>query len=287
MYLITGTSGHFGKKAAELFIEKNPDQKLAILSRSADSVKELTDLAAEARVGDYGDYSSLLKAFDGIDQLLFVSSNDFVNRETHHKNVIKAAAAAGVKRLVFTSFQFRSTAADSPNGLMPVYVATENFLKESGLTYTILRNGIYMDMLPDIIGPAIREQKTLFAPAGNTNVAFTFRDDLAEAAAKILLSPGFENKTIDLTNTEAVNFPEIAALLAEVLKTEVQYVDPSNEEYQQALSSVGLPAEVVGLFAGILASMKAGEFDKTTTDLATILGRKPRSVAEFLNDYYA
>lgn len=282
MNLITGTSGHFGKTAAEQYLQKNPNHKLAILSRSAEKVKHLTDKGPELRIGDYGDYPSLVKAFQGIEKVLFVSSNDLTNREAHHKNVINAAKEAGVQQLVFTSFQYQSTTADSPNGLMPVYVATEKFLKESGVNYTILRNGIYTDLLPDIIGPAIRNNKTLFAPAGDTQVAFTSRNDLAEAAATILSSNDFHNTTLDLTNATTVNFPEIAALLSSILKMEITYVAPSETDYKQALNTMGLPEEVIGLFAGIIASIKAGEFSKTTSQLEKILGRSPESVENFL-----
>ena len=84
-----------------------------------------------------------------------------------------------------------------------------------------------------------------------------------------------------------MNFPEIAALLGKVLKADIQYVNPPIAEYKQALGNAGLPAGVIELFSGIFESIKAAEFDNTTTDLVTILGRKPLSVAEFLSNYYA
>lgn len=287
MNLITGTSGQLGHAAASYYLQSNPNEELAILSRSADKVKDLTDQGAALRIGDYDDYNSLVEAFKGIDKLLLVSSNDLSNRETHHKNAINAAKEAGVKHVIFTSFQYQSTAVDSPNGLMPVYRETENYLKNSGLTYTILRNGIYMDLLPGFIGEQIRENKTIYAPTGDTKAAFTSRNDLAEAAAIVLKSGDFANQIVDLTNSEIVNFADIAAILSTVLQGDVQYINPTADEYQNALSAAGLPAEVIGLLEGITASIKAAEFDKTTDDLQQILKRKPLTVAEFLSNFYA
>jgi len=287
MNLITGTSGELGKVAAAYYLQNNPNEKLAILSRSADKVAELTAKGAELRLGDYNDYHSLVKAFQGIENLLLVSSNDLANRETHHKNAINAAKEAGVKHVIFTSFQYKSTAADSPNGLMPVYAETEKFLKNSGLSYTILRNGMYTDMLPGYIGEQIRENKTLYVPAGDTKAAFTSRNDLAEAAAIILKSGEFKNETVDLTNTETVNFADIATLLSGIFNTDIHYVSPSAEEYTQALTAAGLPADIIGLLSGVTASIKADEFSKTTADLQNVLQRKPQTVAEFLTAFYA
>jgi len=287
MYLITGTTGHFGRAAAQYFLQNMQDPDLAILSREAAKVADLKGQGAEVRLGDYNDYASLVKAFTGIQKLLFVSSNDLDHRESHHKNVIDAAKEAGVQHVVFTSFQFKSTAADSPNALlMRVYVASEAYLKASGLTYTILRNGIYMDLLPDIIGPAIGDNKTIFAPAQETPVAFTLRTELAEAAVRVLKSDQYRNKTIDLTNIEAVSFSTIAQDLGEILDTDIQYISPTVPAYQEALSQAGLPPAVVGLFSGITNSMAAGEFEKTSPDLEVILGRKPTRVQDFIKATY-
>ncbi|SKB95792.1 NAD(P)H dehydrogenase (quinone) [Sphingobacterium nematocida] len=287
MYLITGVTGHLGNAAAEAFLQQEGASKLTVLSRSHEKAKSWAERGVGVKIGDYNDYNSLVNAFKGVEKLLFVSSNDLENRESHHRNVIAAAKAAKVNHVIFTSFQYQSTAEDSPNGLMPVYKATEDLLIASGLTYTILRNGIYMDMLPDIIGPAIREGKVLFAPAGDTPVAFTSRNDLAQAAANVLVKDGFENRIIDLVNGQRVRFQEIADQLGDVLKLKITYLNVSDTEYQQALLDAGLPPIVVGLFVGILKSIKAGEFDKTGTDLEAILGRTPLQVKDFLEAYYA
>lgn len=287
MYLITGVTGHLGNAAAEAFLQQKGASKLTVLSRSHEKAKSWAERGVGVKIGDYNDYNSLVNAFKGVEKLLFVSSNDLENRDSHHQNVIAAAKAAKVNHVIFTSFQYQSTAEDSPNGLMPVYKATEDLLIASGLTYTILRNGIYMDMLPDIIGPAIREGKVLFVPAGDTPVAFTSRNDLAQAAANVLVKDGFENRIIDLVNGQRVRFQEIADQLGDVLKLKITYLNVSDTEYQQALLDAGLPPIVVGLFVGILKSIKAGEFDKTGTDLEAILGRTPLQVKDFLEAYYA
>ncbi len=286
MNLITGTSGQLGHAIAKYYLEKNPNEKLAILSRSAQKVEELTNLGAELRLGDYDNYNSLVNAFSGIETLLLVSSNDLLNREMHHKNAIDAAKEAGVKHIIFTSFQYKSTNEDSPNVLMPVYVKTENYLINSGVNYTILRNGIYTDLLPGYLGENIKENKSVYVPAGNGKAVFTLRNDLAEAAAIVLKSDKYTNAILDLTNIEAVGFAEITNILSSIFNSEINYIDPNADEYKQVLVATQLPEEVIGLLTGITASIKVNEFDKITSDLETILQRKPTSVVEFLNSFY-
>ncbi|KAM9972132.1 hypothetical protein ACTFIW_003485 [Dictyostelium discoideum] len=63
------------------------------------------DKGLKIRIGEYSDEESLVKAFEGIEKLLFISSSDIENRIDHHNNVIKAAKKVGtIKHLAYTSF---------------------------------------------------------------------------------------------------------------------------------------------------------------------------------------
>ena len=158
------------------------------------------------------DYNSMLQAFAGIDRLLFVSSGEMRNRGGQQRQVVKAAKKAGVKYILYTSQLHKTDRASSPiKFVVSSQLDTENAMKRSGMRYTILRNGLYMEMLPLFLGANVTEDG-IYMPAGEGKIAFALRTEMAEAAANILFSDRHMNKTYDVC-ASGVSFTEIAAIL--------------------------------------------------------------------------
>ena len=136
--LITGATGHLGKEVANALLKKVNASSVAVMVRDTTKAKDLEAKGVEIRTGDYGNDESLVKAFAGIDKLYFVSGSDMQNRVQHHKNVVKAAKEAGVKHIVYTSYQRKNETSTSPIAMVGEgHLAAEKALKESGITYTI------------------------------------------------------------------------------------------------------------------------------------------------------
>lgn len=287
MILITGATGHFGAATIDFLLKKGtPAKEIAALVRDEAKAGDLKAKGITILTGDYNNYDSLVKAFTGIDKLLFVSGNDVVNRGPQQDNVVKAAKEAGVGQVVYTSFIRKNETETSPIYIVAkTHLSTEKALKESGLNYTILRNNIYADYIPMFVGHNVTETG-IFLPAGDAPVAFTLRNDMAEAAANVLISEGHDNKDYAITNTEAVTFHDIAQIISEASGKEVGYISPEPAAFVEVLTKAGLPAEMIGVTAGFAEGFKQGEFASTETDLATLLGRKPTSVKDFLTGVY-
>jgi NAD(P)H dehydrogenase (quinone) len=287
MILITGATGHFGAKTIDFLLKRGVAAKeIAALVRDEAKAGDLKAKGITILIGDYDNYDSLVKAFKGINKLLFVSGNDIMNRVQQHDNVVKAAKEAGVRHVIYTSFVRKNETDTSPIYIVAKsHLSTEKALKESGLTYIILRNNIYADYIPVFVGSQVMETG-IFLPAGNTPVAFTLRSDMAEAAASILISEGHENKDYSLSNTESVTFHEIAHIISEASGKEIGYISPDSEAFIEVLTNAGLPADVIGVSAGFAEGFKQGEFASTETDLDKLLGRKPASVKDFLTEVY-
>lgn len=285
--LVSGASGQLGKEVINQLLATTDASKLAVLVRDPAKVEDLKAKGVEVLIGDYNDYDSLLKAFAGVDKLYFVSSSDIMQRVQQHENVVKAAKAAGVKHVIYTSFQRKNETASSPIAMVAeAHIKTENWLKESGLVYTILKHGIYMDMLPMFLGEQLLATGVAYLPAGDTKVAFVLRNDMAAVAAAILTTTGHENKSYLITNEVAVSFPEIAAEISKVTAKTINYVSPSQEEYIKTLSGAGVPMEYVGMFAGFAEAFKQGEFEETNHTIEELLGRKPVTIAAYLQKVY-
>ncbi len=288
MILVTGATGPFGNAVVTSLLKNTPASSIAVLARDPAKVEILKARGVEIRVGDYADYDSLVKAFKGIDQLLFVSGNDIANRTPQQANVVKAAREAGVKHVVYTSFQRKNETTSSPIAFVAkAHLETEKGLKESGMAYTILRNNIYMDMLPIFIGDKVLETGTIFLPAGEGKVAYALRTDMAEAAANILTTKGHENKSYEINGNKAWSYNEIAEIISEVSGKPVKYIAPTREVFQTEMAKAGVPDQYIGLFAGFSEAARQGEFDHTDPTLEKLLGRKPVSLREYLQQVYA
>ncbi|WP_337043749.1 SDR family oxidoreductase [Emticicia sp. 17c] len=288
MILITGATGHLGTATIDFLLQKGtPASNIAALVRDEAKAGDLKAKGVSIVTGDYDNYASLTAAFKGIDKLFFVSGNDIAKRSQQHEKVVNAAKEAGVKHILYTSFVRKNETETSPIAqLAKSHIDTEKYLKASGLPYTILRNNIYAEYIPVFIGQQVLETG-IFLPAGDTQVAFTLRSDMAEAFANILTSEGHENQDYLISNTSSVSFHDIAAIISEASGKEVGYVSPSTEAFVDTLTKAGVPAEVIGISVGFAGAFKEGEFASTDTDLEKLLGRKPTSVRQYLTKLFA
>lgn len=288
MILVTGATGHFGNAAIQFLLQKGVKASLiSALVRNEQSAALFKKQGVGVVVGNYDNYNSLITAFTGVEKLLFISGNDISKRISQHQNVINAAKEAGVKHIVYTSFQRKTEDETSPLWIVAQsHLQTEKWLRESGMSYTILKNNLYLDFLPGFIGEKVAETGVIYVPAENGKLSAVLRSEMAEAAATVLVTDGHINKAYDFTNTAAVSYQEIAATIAAVLGKPINYVSPSVEAYEKTLISYGLPAEAAGIFSSFAAAQAKGELDAESTDIEKLLGRKPASIKDFLIKLY-
>ena len=110
-----------------------------------------------------------------------------------------------MKHIIYTSFVRKPNYQDSAIAeFQKPHFESENALKNSGMAYTILQNGIYAEMIFAFMGNNVAETENIFFPAGNGKASWVLREELAEAAAHILTTKGHENKTYTLTNNESI-----------------------------------------------------------------------------------
>jgi NAD(P)H dehydrogenase (quinone) len=285
--LVTGATGQLGQAVVNELLNKINASNISILVRNLAKAEELKAKGVSVIQGDYNDYTSLVAAFRGVDKLYFVSSSDVMNRFAQHQNVVKAAAEAQVGYILYTSAQRKSEDGSSPIALVAdAHWKTDNLIKESGLTYTILKNGLYTDILPMFMGDKVIETGTIFLPAGDGKASYASRNDLAAAGAILLTTEGHENKVYEMGGPVAYSFQDIAGMLSELSGKTIQYVSPSAEVFSEQLKSYGLPDETIQGAATFCVAIAQGEFNFPSTDLETILGRKAQTVRDFLKAAY-
>lgn len=282
--LVTGATGHLGKAVLEYLLKKTNAANLSVLIRKPEKAAEFRDMGVAVKTGDYSDTIKLQEAFKGVDKIYLVSGSDLANRAAQHKNVIEQAKAAGVKQIVYTSFQRKSDANPALGDLATSHLATEQTLKDSGLIYTILQHGMYSEIVPVFAGPQLLESGKLIYPAGDGRISYALRNDLAEAGATILLdeSGRFNNRVLELAGSTLTTWSQLAGYISEATGSSITYISPSEDEYIAAITKAGLPAEFIHILSGFGKAMREGEFSHISGELEMVLERKPVGIREYL-----
>jgi NAD(P)H dehydrogenase (quinone) len=285
MILITGATGHLGGDIINFLKEKNPSLSLSALVRDESKATPLKEKGVIIKKGDYHDYHSLVKAFEGVKTVLLISSSDVNDRSTQQINAVKAAVEAGVKEVLYTSVQHNTNITSTIPWITQSHTNTEAYLKSSGLDYTILRNTLYMDILPMFLGQQLPENE-IKIPAGKGKVPFATRLDMAEAIAGIILENQYQNREIALCDSVSYSFDQIADNLAEIAGRKITYTDISADEFIKIQVAAGVLEHYAGFAAGFAGAIGNGEFDKPDSALENYLGRKPVNIKTFLKEIY-
>lgn len=258
MITVTGVTGHLGRIVLDDLLTRIPADQIVAVARDPENA---AGLGVEVRRGEYDDPESLRTAFAGTDVLLFVSGSDVTPgvRVRQHRNVVDAAKAVGVGRVVYTSAVH---AQDGP-GFLADHGVTENLLRESGMAFTFLRNTFYAETL---INPGLAEAVTSGELKGADEgkpVNFVPRRDMGLAASRVLTDDGHAGATYEISGP-LWTVADLARTLSEVAGKPVAYRAVSADE----LGPVGFVHQLIA----------SGLFSDLSDDLERLLGRPATSL---------
>lgn len=284
MILVTGATGYLGAATTDHLLSRTDAGNIAVLARSAEKAKALADKGVQVRIGDFDDIPSLDQAMQGIEKVLLVSTVDH-HRLQQHKNVVDAARRAGVRHIAYTGVSMKDLSTSAIAGLMESHFQTEDYIRNSGLPFTFLRNTLYTDGIPLFAGEQVFETGIYF-PAGTGAVPFALRNEMGEAAANVLLGNGHENKTYQITGDTLYSYADVAGELSALSGKTVTYTDAKAADYADKLKQNGVPEFLVSMLGGFAADIKNKQFEIVSSDLESLLGRKPASLKEGLKLIY-
>ena len=264
--LVTGTSGQLGRLVVQALLDRGvAADRIVATARDIAAVGDLAARGVVTRAADYEDPASLDASFAGVDTALLVSSNAIGQRVAQHRNVIEAAARAGVALLAYTSLLGVDT---SDLILAAEHKATEDLLRASGMPHALLRNGWYLEnhtaQLPTDV---------IHGSAGDGQISGAARADYAEAAAVVLTAPGQAGKVYELGGDTAFTLADLAAEASAQSGSPVTYRDLSPADHVAALTAAGLPAPFAEVLADSDRGVREGRLRTTSRDLSTLIGR--------------
>ena len=263
---VTSTSGKLGAEIVKACLELLPADDVIGLARTPERAAHL---GVEIRPGDYEQRDALETSLAGVDVVLLVSGMDAPDKRIgQHRNVIEAARAAGVRKIVYTSIQ----GAEEGTAFTPVVRSnrqTEQDVRDSGLDWVVGRNGIYIE--PDV---EYLDRYVLAGgisnSAGDGRCGYTTRPELAHAYARMMTSDDHNGHTYDL-HGQVLTQAELAAHLNDAFGTDLTYTPMSVEEYRaDRIAELG---EFMGaIIAGIYQGIREGASDRPS-DYRAATGR--------------
>lgn len=275
MIVITGATGNLGRLVVAELLGRVPAGEVVAAVRNPDAA---ADLGVRVREADYDRPETLRAAFDGAEAVLLISGSEIGRRVPQHQAVVDAAKEAGVARLVYTSVLHADT---SPLSVAPEHQATEEYIRASGLSYTLLRNGWYNE---NYLAAAKQgaESGVILGSARDGRVASASRADYAAAAATVLTGDGHRDAVYELSGDTAWSMPEFAAEVATLAGRPVTYRDLPVAEYAAALADAGLPEPVATMLSGNDTHIAEGWLADTPGDLAKLIGRQTTPLRDTL-----
>src|SRR2546430_6315501 len=264
---VTGATGHVGGRVARLLSAAGVPQRLLVRDPArAPALDRATVVRAE-----YGDAAR--EALTDVDTLFMVSASESADRVDRHRAFVDAAVWAGVGGIVYLSFY--GAAPDATFTLARDHWATEEHIRATGLPYTFLRDNMYADFMPYLVGG----DGVIRGPAGDGRVAAVAQDDIAEVAVTVLRqSGGHDGARYDLTGPRALTLHEIAATIG----PEVRYHPETVEEAYATRAKYHAPAWQVDAWVSTYTAIAAGELAGVADTVERLTGHPPLPLAEVL-----
>lgn len=276
MIVVTGATGQLGQLVIAALLKNTAPSQVVAAVRDVARAGKLAALGVQVRAADYNDASSLDAAFAGAAKILLISSNEVGQRVQQHQNVIDAAKRSGAGLLVYTSLLRADT---SPMALAAEHVATEAAIRASGLGYSVLRNGWYLENYTEHLAPVL-EHGAVLGSAKDGHISAASRADYAAAAAVVLTSGTAPAPVYELAGDEGFTLAQLAATIAAASGKAIVYQDLPQHDYKAMLVSVGLPEGFAGMLADSDVGASHGALEDHGKQLSALTGRATTTLAD-------
>ena len=234
--LVIGGTGNIGKPLVELLQKNNANYR--VLVRSEANEQQLTSQGIPTVRGALGEWSTVDAALANVDAVFLLSSPTPEMLELH-QGLIDRAVTGGVRKIVRLSAQ--PAEAGSDMGLYDLHGKADEYLKQSGLEFVILRPHYFMQNMETMHAPFIKENNMFAQYLGDARIPMVDARDVAKATFYCLTSDEFNNKTHYITGPRAISFADVAGALSKSLDRDIQYVPLSYEEQVAGFKTAELP----------------------------------------------
>lgn len=293
--VITGASGNYGRGVTDRLVAQGRAADLILITRTPAKLAHRVEQGCTVRYGDFDQPDSLAEAVKGAEVMLLISGTRVGARVAQHKAAIDAAAAGGLRQILYTSFIGIDDPAN-PAEVRHDHIETERLIRASGCAWTFLRDAHYADAMILMAGPAVMASGQWVSNSGLGREAMVWRDDCIESAVAVLTGSGHEGQIYNITGPDLQDFGEVAAILSEVTGVTVSYVPVDDDQQYAIFDAMGIPRRPVDdqSVAGIPwnsddmvtfgAAIREGFLAIRSDDVERLTGRPARSVRQMIEE---
>ncbi len=315
-FLITGATGNVGLETTLTLLSEG--RRVRALVRDAQRGKEkiLSALEAsprhtteretarqllECRSFDFLHDTPQAELFDGVTGIFLMRPPNIGDVKRYMFPFLHAARDAHVKHIALLSLLGAQKIFFIPHRKL------EKEILRLGFRYHFLRAGFFMQNLDTVFDRFIREENELPVPAGGGRTSFVDARDLGEAAARLLCdadgsssgrysnneasggssTPGGSNTSgaPELTGSEALDYHQVAKMLSGELGRPIRYTAPGLHEFRRRVLSAGWDPDYAKIVGRLFYTVRFGMAARVSEELKEILGRPPRTMRQYIEDY--
>ena len=291
--LITGATGLLGSEVMKQLSSVTPAVKIKAAIHSVENLKRVKENDAAARVEpvlfDYEKPETLREALGSVDKL-FLLTPETPKASELASNAVSEAKKAGIRHIVKQSVQAADNTAAAIVSTIRLHRQAEEIIEESGIPYTFLRPGEFMQNFIRWYSETIKEQGAFYLPAaGDTKVGFVDVRDIAAVAVKALTEEEDENgkhknKAYTITGPEELSYYQAAEILSNAIGRKIDYVNISEEEARRAMKDMGISDWLINGVIEVIELYRSG-IPQLSSAVEEVTGKKPISFSQFAKDY--
>jgi len=276
--LVTGFTGNTGREVANKLRLKEASIVCAV--RKPDQARQHYGDSYEYATLDYSRHETFDTALRGIERIFLMYPPETEFSDFHA--FIGKAKEKGIRHIAYLSVK---DAQYMP--FIPHY-KNEKEIARSGVPYTFLRAGYFMQNLNLFLLDEILANDRIYVPAGKGKTSFTDVRDIAEIAALSLTEQDKHyGKKYALTGSQALDFHQVAMLMSSIVGRPIHYSNPTVREFKDFMLAKGLDAKYINVVAGLHMVTKIGLAKGIKDTYYRLTKEQPTRLEAYLEDYKA
>jgi uncharacterized protein YbjT (DUF2867 family) len=292
--LVIGATGTVGSEVVKQLVsssssssDQNVIIKAAVHSQDkADKFKQYNNKTVQIVNMDYNNPETIVDALNHVDKL-FLLTLPAPNMIDIYSNLIKEIRKySGINHIVkLSSMAAEETGLGTTIGRL--HRQEEKIIEESGIPYTFLRPGAFMQNFVNYLGQTIRNQNAFYLPAGDGKISFVDVRDIAAVSVQALIGDDHYHtgKAYTITGQEAISYGQAAEILSKEIGKRISYVDISEEDARKGMKEIGMDGWFIDAMMEFYSIIRAGRASQTTNVVEQITGRKQIPFSQFARDY--